>query len=86
MFRAASHAADPRDSVCAPGVYRRRRPERTLAWQTVQTWLATWLAHDEEANGAAGVEWVPAYVMRELNAYLMKSTRCAADAAAAACK
>lgn len=66
MVRAASHAADPGDSACTPGVYRRRRPERTLAWQTVQGWLATWIAHHDEADA----EPVPAYVQRELSAYL----------------
>ncbi len=31
-------------------VYRRRQPERTLLYRTVQTHLATWLAlHDEGA-------------------------------------
>ena len=66
MGRAASHAADPGEPVCAPGVYRRRRPERTLAWQTVQEWLATWIAHHDEVDA----ESVPAYVQRELSAYL----------------
>ena len=49
MVRAASHAADAGESVCAPGVYRRRRPERTLAYQMVRSWLATWLARQEAA-------------------------------------
>lgn len=66
MVRAASHAAIPGVSACTPGVYRRRRPERTLAWQTVQGWLATWIAHHDEADA----ESVPAYVQRELSAYL----------------
>ncbi len=48
------------------GIYRRRRPERTLAWQTVQGWLATWIAYHDEADA----ESVPAYVQRELSAYL----------------
>ena len=62
MHRAANHAADHGESACTPGVYRRRRPERTLAWQTVQAWLATWIAHHDEADA----ESVPAYVQREL--------------------
>ena len=66
MHRAASHAAGHGESVCTPGVYRRRRPERTLAWQTAQAWLATWIAHHDEADA----ELVPAHVQRELSAYL----------------
>ena len=66
MDRAASHAAGHGEAVCTPGVYRRRRPERTLAWQTVQGWLATWIAHHDEVDA----ESAPAYVQRELSAYL----------------
>ncbi len=68
MVRAASRAADAGETVCAPGVYRRRRPERTLAYQTARGWLTTWLARQEAADG----ELVPAYVERELelSAYL----------------
>ncbi|MEO6263793.1 MAG: transposase zinc-binding domain-containing protein [Luteimonas sp.] len=53
-------------SALAPGVYRRRRPERMLAYQVVQGWLETWLAQTEEAepNSVAG------YVERELRGYL----------------
>jgi len=35
----AAACASPRSAV-----YRRRRPERTLLYRTVQTHLATWLA------------------------------------------
>ena len=66
MVWTAGHAVDQGESGCTPGVYRRRRPERTLAWQTVQGWLATWIAHHDEADA----EPVPAYVQRELSAYL----------------
>ena len=66
MVRAASHVADHGASVCATGVYRRRRPERTLAYQVVQGWLTTWLAHHEDLDA----ESVPVYVQRELSAYL----------------
>ena len=31
--------------------YRRRRPERTLLYRTVQTHLATWLALAGEGDG-----------------------------------
>ena len=66
MVGSAGHVADHGASECATGVYRRRRPERTLAYQVVQGWLATWLAHHEELDA----ESVPAYVERELSAYL----------------
>lgn len=66
MERAAGHTVDHGESGCAPGVYRRRRPERTLAWQMARGWLATWIVHHDEADA----ESVPAYVERELSAYL----------------
>lgn len=59
-------SASPGESVCTPGVYQRRRPERTLAYQTVQAWLATWIAYREATDDEA----VPAYIERELRAYL----------------
>ena len=31
-------------AASGPTMYRRRRPERTLLYRTVQTHLATWLA------------------------------------------
>jgi len=62
----AGHVADHGASECATGVYRRRRPELTLAYQAVQGWLATWLAHHEELDA----ESVPTHVERELSAYL----------------
>jgi hypothetical protein len=47
-------------------VYRRRQPERTLLYRTVQTHLATWLVlHNDGAGEAA-----PAAVEREFRRYL----------------
>ena len=43
--------------------YRRRRPERTLQYRTVQTHFATWLALAREGDGDG--DPVPAYVERE---------------------
>lgn len=45
----------PEASLCqarshAPGIDRRRRPERTLAYRVLQGWLTTWLAQHEEAE------------------------------------
>jgi hypothetical protein len=59
----------PATAVCAPprsAVYRRRQPERTLLYRTVQTHLATWLALHE--NGAG--ESAPAATEREFRRYL----------------
>ena len=59
----------PATAACAKPrspVYRRRQPERTLLYRTVQTHLATWLAlHDDGAGEAA-----PAAVEREFRRYL----------------
>ena len=68
----------PATATCAPqgvplgwasprsAVYRRRQPERTLLYRTVQTHLATWLAlHDDGAG-----ETAPAVTERELGRYL----------------
>lgn len=67
VVSAARLAGDACGSVGGPGVYRRRRPDRTLAWQSVQGWLATWIVHHDEDLDA---ESVPTYVQRELSAYL----------------
>jgi DNA-directed RNA polymerase subunit RPC12/RpoP len=57
-------------TACAPArtaVYRRRRPERTVLYRTVQTHLATWLELTcDRRRGAAG----PAYAEREFRRYL----------------
>ncbi len=52
-------------AACTPACtapYRRRRPERTLLYRTVQAHLATWLELSFEAQQAASV---PAHVERE---------------------
>ncbi len=60
-------SASPGESVCIRlGSISRRRPERTLAYQTVQAWLATWIAYREATDDEA----VPAYIERELKTYL----------------
>ena len=48
--------------------YRRRRPERTLLYRTVQTHFATWLALARDGQDAADA--VPGYVEREFRRYL----------------
>ena len=48
--------------------YRRRRPEHTLLYRTVQTHFATWLALADESVGDA--DPVPAHVEREFRRYL----------------
>ena len=50
----------------APAPYRRRRPERTLLYRTVQTHLVTWLA----LAGEGDADPVPAHVEREFRRYL----------------
>ncbi len=59
----------PASAVCAKprsSLYRRRQPERTLLYRTVQTHLATWLAlHDDGAG-----ETAPAATEREFRRYL----------------
>ena len=51
--------------------YRRRRPERSLLYRTVQTHLATWLA----LAGEGGADPVPAHVEREFRRYLECDTQ-----------
>ena len=53
--------AAPRNTV-----YRRRQPERTLLYRTVQTPLATWLALPDDGTG----ETAPAATEREFRRYL----------------
>ena len=53
-------------SCCAPAVYHRRQPDRTLLYRVVQDHLATWLAlHDDGCGGHA-----PALTEREFRRYL----------------
>jgi hypothetical protein len=59
----------PATAACASprsAVYRRRQPERTLLYRTVQTHLATWLALQEDGAGASA----PAVTEREFRRYL----------------
>ena len=56
------------------GVYQRRRPERSVAYQVVRQNLETWLARRRVGGLDAGadrvVDPVPAYVERDLRKYL----------------
>ena len=59
----------PATAACASprsAVYRRRQPERTLLYRTVQTHLATWLALQDDGAG----ETAPAVTEREFRRYL----------------
>jgi hypothetical protein len=58
---ATAAGASPRSAV-----YRRRQPERTLLYRTVQTHLATWLALQEDGAGACA----SAATEREFRRYL----------------
>ena len=58
----APHRAVPSTAA----VYRRRQPERTLLYRTVQTHLGTWLALQDEGAG----ETAPAVTEREFRRYL----------------
>lgn len=58
---ATATCASPRSTV-----YRRRQPERTLLYRTVQTHLATWLALQDDGAGACA----PAVTEREFRRYL----------------
>jgi hypothetical protein len=51
-----------------PTLYRRRRPEGTLLYRTVQTHFATWLALARDGQGDSDA--VPGYVEREFRRYL----------------
>jgi len=51
-----------------PGVYRRRRPERTVVYQLVQQELETWLATRREAD--PDYDPIPHYVEQDLRRYL----------------
>jgi len=58
---AAAKRATPK-----PQCYRRRQPERTLLYRTVQTHLATWLERHHDAPGRSA----PALIEREFRRYL----------------
>ena len=55
-------------AASCPTLYRRRRPERTLLYRTVQTHFATWLALARD--GSVDGDPVPAHVEREFRRYL----------------
>ena len=55
-------------AASCPTLYRRRRPERTLLYRTVQTHFATWLALARDGQDDADA--VPGYVEREFRRYL----------------
>ncbi len=55
-------------AASCPPPYRRRRPERTLLYRTVQTHFATWLAL--QRDGCADGDPVPVHVEREFRRYL----------------
>ena len=57
----AAPCAAPRSTT-----YRRRQPECTLLYRTVQTQLATWLALQDDGTGGCA----PAAVEREFRRYL----------------
>jgi len=55
------------DGRCT-GVYRRRRPERTVLYQVVQCHLESWLAQYREAE--PGHDPIPWCVERDFRRYL----------------
>jgi len=61
-------AVVPQVTASCPTPYRRRRPERTLLYRTVQTHFATWLALRRDRFD--DVDPVPGYVEREFRRYL----------------
>jgi hypothetical protein len=59
---------DPGPAGTSPGVYQRRRPERTVPYQAVQEHLETWLARQRETDPEG--DPIPVYVERDLRRYL----------------
>lgn len=56
-------------AACAPNrtaLYRRRQPERTVVYRTVQAHRATWLEFSSDSRHGSSV---PAYVERKLRRY-----------------
>jgi hypothetical protein len=51
---------DPGPAGMSPGIYQRRRPERTVPYQAVQEHLETWLARQREADPEG--DPIPGYV------------------------
>ena len=60
--------AVPLAAADGPMPYRRRWPERTLLYRTVQTHFATWLAL--RRDGCEDGDPVPGHVEREFRRYL----------------
>ena len=60
--------AVPQAVANGPTPYRRRRPQRTLLYRTVQAHFETWLALSRD--GAGDGNTVPAHVEREFRRYL----------------
>ena len=61
-IRSGARSGPVRDGRCT-GVYRRRRPERTVLYQVVQCHLESWLAQYREAE--PGHDPIPWYVERD---------------------
>jgi hypothetical protein len=53
--------------LCAPPTYQRHRPEDTVLYRTLDRHLETFLARASDQGGGDGL---PAFVTRELRAYL----------------
>ncbi len=66
-IRSGARSGPVRDGRCT-GVYRRRRPERTVLYQVVQCHLESWLAQYREAE--PGHDPIPWYVERDFRRYL----------------
>jgi len=56
------------EAAGAPARYRRRRPEKAIAYKVVQQHLETWLATHREAK--PDDEPIPSYVEGDLRQYL----------------
>ncbi len=66
-IRSGAHSGPAHDGRCT-GVYRRRRPERTVLYQVVQCHLEGWLAQHREAD--PDHDPGPWYVERDYRRYL----------------
>ncbi len=66
-IRSGARSGPAHDGQCF-GVYRRRRPERTILYQVVQCHLESWLAQHREAD--PDHDPVPWYVERDYRRYL----------------
>ena len=68
MSAACSAARGEAQGVRPPNLYRRRRPENTVAYPVVQQHLETWLAHHRETN--PDDDPIPTYVERDFRRFL----------------